>query len=913
MRGPSKGYIEAIESRLHKLESFLGESIQKDDPRAKTLLDELSSPLETATGEQIRTRPVRRKRQNKRTSHNKTERENEASEPPTHHQSTQRTPLHSTSFNHVSSPTGFQESSNSQASVQDSSGLLTIDANGRVRYLGNSSGYYIVQESRTCQNTLPKDLVEKLVSTNKTQPTTDFDPFEMPPKDLSDHLIETYFQYCYPCLPIFNRKVLVSPADSLEPVSPLLLNAIYAVASCMSQDKRVRTYTALSETAGDVFIKRAIYMVDRSYDLPKISTVQAMLLLSVYQQGKAKAPRAWMYSGIAFRMAQDLGLNRNCEHLNITKDEKELRLRVFWCCFVVDRTISAQYGRPLNLEERDIDIPFPQEDDEIIPLGNSTRPPIRLIESFIFQIRICDILGNILKNIYGGTQHHRLNQYNDRVLLTLEQQIAEWHNSLPPSLQYTPQSENYGEIASGVSMPVCQLHMLYSTAIILLHRPFIPTPTHTENTIALPSYKCCVSSAERIISIIETMKADNNLPFVPNYTTYHMFTACIVFINIASSNTPELATEAKINIKKIMRALDQIDMTWKHASRICDILGEFAVLRNVDIDIKDIFQQDKATSLPPLSLSVSDSQEESFHYSHDKKTSDSFEKKTEQTQFVNERWANEYTDSEIETRMLHDTVAVSAPESQATSYAPIDLEYKCSHIVQSDSTPIVKSNIPEQPILNIIEQTIGQEGCDFLDNQASDPFAAPGTVIATSPRYFDSSGAMLWSTPSSTNYDEWSQYLGTHNLPGHQYNDTNAVNTSMNSNHYYTRNINTFHSILSQHTIPLVNRSLILSHDFFPTQQFRNQFPQNSSIPRQQDNHFQRQFDSSKDTPHASHDMGVYSGIVMPLIPESSRHPSPGFNTNKPESVDTRERQMPLNIPVNNYSNNCEAAELVYW
>ncbi|GAA6010201.1 hypothetical protein JCM11491_005388 [Sporobolomyces phaffii] len=40
-RGPPKGYIEAIESRLHRMEALLGGILQNDDPRAQALLGEL--------------------------------------------------------------------------------------------------------------------------------------------------------------------------------------------------------------------------------------------------------------------------------------------------------------------------------------------------------------------------------------------------------------------------------------------------------------------------------------------------------------------------------------------------------------------------------------------------------------------------------------------------------------------------------------------------------------------------------------------------------------------------------------------------------------------------------------------------------------------------------------------------------
>ena len=43
-RGPPKGYIEAIESRMHRMEALLGGILNNDDPRAQALLEESVQP-----------------------------------------------------------------------------------------------------------------------------------------------------------------------------------------------------------------------------------------------------------------------------------------------------------------------------------------------------------------------------------------------------------------------------------------------------------------------------------------------------------------------------------------------------------------------------------------------------------------------------------------------------------------------------------------------------------------------------------------------------------------------------------------------------------------------------------------------------------------------------------------------------
>lgn len=183
--------------------------------------------------------------------------------------------------------------------VNDNMGQLSMDESGQVRYLGKSSGFYLLQNSRTYQNGafhFSGYGHSKSPSLSNLGP---LDPLELPPKDLSIHLIQLYFKRFYPVLPLFYKKRLVSSIDSpMETVSPLLLNAIYAVASRVSPDVRVRSDEASADTAGDIYFERAKHLLDDYYDVPRISTVQALLLLASHQHGAMKSARAWLYSGM---------------------------------------------------------------------------------------------------------------------------------------------------------------------------------------------------------------------------------------------------------------------------------------------------------------------------------------------------------------------------------------------------------------------------------------------------------------------------------------------------------------------------------------------------------------------------------------------------------------------------------------
>ncbi|KAI8974653.1 fungal-specific transcription factor domain-containing protein [Pilobolus umbonatus] len=554
-RGPPKGYIEAIENRLYKLESFLGDLAKTGDTRSKQLMMELNSPLETSSGEQIRSQPTRRIPRSERNKVFYWQQDGAGKR--------KRASL----SEHYSSDDGYHEDSPADE------GQLAMDENGQVRYLGKSSGYYLLQNSKSYH-----DGAFHFNSHINTKTAEVIDPLELPPKDLSAHLFHLYFTHFYPFLPLFHKKRLFEN----EPASPLLLNSIYAIASRISDDVRVRSDPALPDTAGNIFFERAQKLLDDSYDKPSISTVQALILLASHQHGAMKSPRAWLYSGMAFRMAQDLGLHRNCNQWNISPDERERRKRVFWCCYVVDKLTSAMYGRASTLEESDCDVPLPSVDDDDPISEESNGPPLRLLQSFTNLIKICDILGHVLRNIYyaRSLQNTSVKYNSESVMSHWNDKLQQWYQQLPDALQLKEKN-------TMPSVTICQLHMIYHTTIILLHRPFIPGPNQTLIPKFLPTTSVCAAAADDILHITDLLFSEDRLKYMMNYAVYYIFTAGIILVKNTSKMDQERSLAHKLKVDRIMRSLHEIQKTWITATKSSQILAELSGLPEVEPKSQD--------------------------------------------------------------------------------------------------------------------------------------------------------------------------------------------------------------------------------------------------------------------------------------------------------------------------------------
>lgn len=463
----------------------------------------------------------------------------------------------------------------------DNLGSQYTDENGPVRYYGKASGYYMLRDSKNYKQGVFR-FNSSAYRSNKTSslPYT-VDAFALPPKDLSDHLIDLYFKHFYPLLPIMHKRTFMESYQGINPNLPsiplLLLNSIFALSARISPDIRVRADPSQPDTAGDVFFERARLLLDNEWEDFTVSTVQSLILLSSHQTGLMNTVRGWLYSGLAFRMMQNLGMNRNCDKWNMTEIERENRKRCFFCCFVVDRLSCAMFGRTPIIDERDYDTPFPTDKDEDDP---------SIIENFHQLIKLSGTLGSVLRQFYTVYGRHQLSVMStpDRVISVLDKELNGWMAKLPLEILYRPPNTRAGERAAAPSIERCQMHMLFYTTLILLHRLFIPGRCQSVKPSVFPANAICTYAANKILDISVCLMEEDRLQHINCYALYFMFTAGTIFINDAQSPDEMAAFEAKINVNKIMRAMEHVESVWKTSARHSNILGELAGLRDINLE-----------------------------------------------------------------------------------------------------------------------------------------------------------------------------------------------------------------------------------------------------------------------------------------------------------------------------------------
>lgn len=152
----------------------------------------------------------------------------------------------------------------------------------------------------------------------------------------------------------------ISPSARSRPkrVSNLLLLAMFSIAarySARGNESVPPPQEGSMWTAGDTYLGDAKVILDSTYAASRPSTCQALLLMGYREVGIGAMAQAWLYLGMAVRMAQDLGLHKSAEKWStigknlFTSVELQERRRIWYGCIIMDKYLSTYIGQFLFL------------------------------------------------------------------------------------------------------------------------------------------------------------------------------------------------------------------------------------------------------------------------------------------------------------------------------------------------------------------------------------------------------------------------------------------------------------------------------------------------------------------------------------------------------------------------------------
>ncbi|KAH9974092.1 fungal-specific transcription factor domain-containing protein [Lactifluus volemus] len=744
-RGPPKGYIDAIEARLHQTEALVGILLAVNDSRASSLLDDLSQdPLaceiirrvdNSSYGVKGRARAAEASSASSKprphpalikpkpeplnssihTTHPSTEwqervierlsslsssrgqalpssshtsphpsfdagrpalslnigtPEPETSGPPRSRQ--RRTSSHSPSdsfHSPRSSSTGAGASSSAilgcdamdeheknrnaeEDALVSEVGQLSLNEEREVRFHGQASGLHLLDLKERVDGRneggiwhFPKARVWPPLpgSEYTTQQRSEEVSVTLPDGATQEGLLEIYFTYVHPALPILHKQSFLEElrsghvvhrdgrsADasssskfgrSRPHISSLLLLAMFSVAAryTSTHDGDRPPSESAMWPEGDAYLEEAKRLLDSSYSSSRPATCQALILMGYREIGIGAMAQAWLYVGMAIRMAQDLGIHKSADQWThggtslFTPVELQERRRIWYACVIMDKYVSSYIGRPLTIYERDFDTELPSVDEseemgEWQPAkrdreGQNYAPfPIHTLSCFNASAALSTILSDVVQIIYAV----RPSQGRHSESLRLGTLLDKWLLDLPEHLRFDP---NTWKKSHPPSPFLLTLHMQYWCVVLLLHRPFITYACDIKTqgrldtsgdpqlqAISQKNYDLCVQAANRITSIAVTFKERFYVRRAPVFLSYYVFTASIMHVTTLNAYPDD--PQARKGLTTCMDVLQRMSIAWPSAGRAWELLFgcKANILSSVNSLSTDVVRTQKRTA-----------------------------------------------------------------------------------------------------------------------------------------------------------------------------------------------------------------------------------------------------------------------------------------------------------------------------
>ncbi|KAF9930051.1 hypothetical protein BGZ67_006007 [Mortierella alpina] len=457
----------------------------------------------------------------------------------------------------------LSRSSKQDADVRSTTSMVTLDGHGQ-HFHGSSAGFSVCQmSSRFRQGTYPLPIAflnDSDLWSHSLQITSER---ELPHREDMMHLLNLYFQYMYPFAPMFIRKSFMKEFESRRPdlTQILLLNAIFCNACWFSDDPTIKQDAVK-------YFSRAKIILDETYHVSSVSIVQSLVLMSHHQFAQGNYSGGWLYTGMAIRIAHEIGLHRQDISTNMP-EQGEVRKRVWWALYLCDRFGSSMLGRPLSINDEDFSVQMPSDDwipkvfgEDIVeyPFEPETVISFRLFWTVKLIIKMGEVL-NTMYSIGAETDDALLAELSKTQLPQLHNSLTSWFLALPKELMYTPYATD-GDAAP--SSPTALMHMIYYNCLTMLHRPYLRSfePTTIDSNFLDSSRSICTAAATNVCHIIDSLLQNGQLRGASHYSAACLLSAGTVHIHNALVPTPGTLETTRAGIIKTLRAAQELIKTF---------------------------------------------------------------------------------------------------------------------------------------------------------------------------------------------------------------------------------------------------------------------------------------------------------------------------------------------------------------
>ncbi|KAF2198670.1 hypothetical protein GQ43DRAFT_443127 [Delitschia confertaspora ATCC 74209] len=485
---------------------------------------------------------------------------------------------------------------------------------GRVAYLGESSNLSLLVHDRygttdVVHYPLPENVRGAKARVNELDNMEieilhQRGAFLLPPRALCDELVEAFFKWVAPVVPVINRsRFMRQYRDPKNPPSLLLLQSILLAGSRVCTNPQLMDPSGSTTPAAMTFYKRAKALYDANYEDDRVTIVQSVILMGWYWEGPEDVTKNVFYwSRVGIVVAQGSGMHRSVEGSQLTRTDKRLWKRIWWTLFSRDRSVAVALGRPVAINPEDSDVEMISEDDfiedELDRPAEYPPDPVH-VHFFINYVKLCEIMGLVLSQQYSVASKYRRTNAID--LTHSDMALADWLQHCPPEVQWDRNRHHFW---------AALLHANYYTTLCLLHRAHMPPAGSPKSNgmngfeeTAYPSRNIAYQAAGMITSIIENLRTHDQLRYTPAFIVYSLFSALIMHVYQMRSTNKSIISATEQRLQVCMDALKEVSKVWLVAKMVHtlfeSILGNKHLEERLQKAAGKRHQKNKHSAVPP--------------------------------------------------------------------------------------------------------------------------------------------------------------------------------------------------------------------------------------------------------------------------------------------------------------------------
>ncbi|KAH8891110.1 fungal-specific transcription factor-like protein [Thozetella sp. PMI_491] len=352
----------------------------------------------------------------------------------------------------------------------------------------------------------------------------------LPPRHAADHLVDVYFQYRTPHMPIIERfrveeavenvyRVVQSGCDFTDLASErdfFTTYMVFAIALC-----DVPNPTGGRPVQSEGCFRSAIGWIEKviTYSKSDIETLRAILLLAQFVALFPSQGSLWHLTGTALRLSIDIGLHWETDDQCLQLDPGVLhdRRRLWYSTYQFDRFLCITLGRPLGIIDESTRVQLPSPWTMTRSFAGSGSEPNEIA---VHSQRAHNHLFNMSK-LESEIVHVQHSQSWARTIAYPRANYSTWIQDIQPRLQEWYSTIPPPSKAHQCSIFACQAYwdVVYNSAVLLLYRPNSMVPHVSPEHLAITFDASC-----KLIASIKVLQREGKVDILWK-SVHHLFMA----------------------------------------------------------------------------------------------------------------------------------------------------------------------------------------------------------------------------------------------------------------------------------------------------------------------------------------------------------------------------------------------------